>query len=423
MGLGRFGGGVGLTQFLVERGARVLVTDLAPADQLRDSLEQIRRLPVKLRLGEHRVSDFVDTDLVVVNPAVDPRGNPFIAAARHAGVPCTSEIRLLTQYLPSRRRTIGITGTAGKSTVVAMIGHVLAKALGADRVRVGGNIGGSLLGRLDQLRPHDWVVLELSSFMLEGLAEDHWSPHVAVVTNVFPNHLDRYDSFAEYVAAKRAILEYQQPDDVAVLDWSVADWPVAGRKIVVEAPAPPRDLLVPGDHNQRNAALAERAADQALTTPTDLSQALTDFPGLPHRLQFVAEHNGVRYFNDSKSTTPEAAILAIRSFAPGSVHVILGGYDKGADLHELAHCAANHCPAIYTIGTTGPTIAAACRAAGTTAEVVPCETLAEALAAATRRTVPGQIVLLSPGCASWDQFDNFEQRATAFIDAVGKHQR
>ena len=422
MGLGRFGGGVGLTRFLVDRGARVLVTDLAPADQLADSLEQISGLPVKLRLGEHRISDFVDADLIVVNPAADPRRNQFIAAALHANVPCTSEIRLLVQSLPSRLQTIGVTGTAGKSTVVAMIGHVLTKTLGTDRVHVGGNIGGSLLGQLDQINPDDRVVLELSSFMLEGLAADHWSPHIAVVTNVFANHLDRYDSFAGYVDAKRAILEYQQPDDVAVLDQSVADWPAAARKIVVEA-APRRDLLVPGDHNQRNAAIAERAAGEVLTMPTDLSQALTGFPGLPHRLQFVTERDGVRYFNDSKSTTPEAAILAIRSFQPGTVHVILGGYDKGADLNELAQCAADHCTAIYTIGATGPTVATACRAANTRAEVVPCETLAKALAAANQRTSPGQILLLSPACASWDQFDNFEQRAAAFIEAVDKHPR
>jgi UDP-N-acetylmuramoylalanine--D-glutamate ligase len=418
MGLGRFGGGVGLTRFLVERGARVLVTDLLPAVQLRESCDQIRDLDVEMRLGEHRESDFAEADLVVVNPAVDPRDNPFIIAARHAGVPCTSEIRLLTANLPNHRHTIGITGTAGKSTVAAMTGHILSKALGQAKTYVGGNIGGSLLGELDRIDVDDWVVLELSSFMLEGLAEDRWSPHVAVVTNAFANHMDRYDDLEAYVAAKRAILDYQTCEDVAILDHSVADWPGAARRIVVDVDVPERRLLIPGQHNQRNAALAEHAAGQALTTSQDLSRSLEDFRGLPHRLEFVLERDGVRYFNDSKSTTPQAAMLAIGSFDAHCVHVVLGGYDKGGDLDALANCAGQHCRAIYTIGRTGPEIAKLCLSSAGQASVVASEALAQAVRAARQGARSGDVVLLSPGCASWDQFDNFVQRGEAFVAAV-----
>ena len=415
MGLGRFGGGVGVTRYLVARGARVLVTDLASADQLHQSIEQINDLPVDLRLGEHRISDFAEADLVVVNPAVDPRQNPFIAAARNANVPCTTEMRLLTQSLPNRDHTIGVTGTAGKSTVVAMIGHMLKRHLAPERVHVGGNIGDSLLGQLDNIKQKDWVVLELSSFMLEDLADDRWSPHVAVVTNIFPNHLDRYGTIDDYTDAKRAILDYQSPDDVAILDDTVAAWPTAANRIVLRAVAD-RALLIPGDHNQRNAALAELACSHVVGARTDLTRSLDDFPGLPHRLQFVADCSGVRCFNDSKSTTPQAAMLAIDCFEQDVVHVILGGYDKGADLRELAQHAASQCRAIYTIGATGSAIA---DAAG--AQAVRCSTLDAAVTKAISCARPGDVLLLSPGCASWGQFDNFEQRGEAFVEALRTH--
>ncbi|MEE8459741.1 MAG: Mur ligase family protein, partial [Phycisphaerales bacterium] len=211
MGLGRFGGGVGVARYLIKLGADVLVTDLLSRDDLADSLAQLDGLPIEYRLGEHNVSDFTTADLVVANPAVKP-DNRFLRAAQAAGVPVTSEIRLLVKALPNRLRTIGVTGTAGKSTVTAMIGHILKKAfpqppappgdqdtVAATNVWVGGNLGGSLLDRLDEIGKDDWVVLELSSFMLHGLREDKWSPHIAVVINISPNHLDWHGTFEHYV--------------------------------------------------------------------------------------------------------------------------------------------------------------------------------------------------------------------------------
>lgn len=426
MGLGQFGGGAGVARYCVAQGASVLVTDTAPAEKLSDGLARLKDLPIAYRLGMHLEDDFTSADVVVVNPAVKQRDNRYITAAVNAGVQLTSEIRLLVGALPNRLRTIAITGTAGKSTVTAMIGQILRQTQ-PQRVRVGGNIGGSMLDNIGEIRPDDWIVLELSSFMLQGLREDHWSPHVAVITNFSPNHLDWHRDLEEYRFAKQAIWDHQSDadGDSAVGGPGVRDvfqcrvrsavmldeWRDSARGV---------ELLIPGEHNRLNAIVAAAAVECAAGLPVrDGCAALRDFPGLPHRLQLVGERAGVRYFNDSKSTTPDAALLAIESFAPGVLHVILGGYDKGSDMAALARAAAQRCRAIYTIGKTGPAIAAA--AVGGPAEIVPSETLDHAVAQTVGRVRDGDVVLLSPACASWDQFTNFEQRGAAFVEAVLKY--
>lgn len=440
MGLGRFGGGVGVTRFLAARGASVLVTDKEPADALRKSVAQLADLPgtgagpgVEFRLGEHRESDFASADLVVVNPAVDPRGNPYLQAAIKAGVPLTSEIRLLIGALPRpREQTLGITGSAGKSTTTAMTAHILRRALGDDRVHVGGNLGGSLLGDLDRIRPDDRVVLELSSFMLEDMrvAGERWSPHVAVMTNITENHLDRHGTFEALTLAKQELLEHQRQEDHAVLGRPIPFdlihpkttrlWWLDGLDTMAGHPVP--KLVIPGEHNVINARLAVEAAACTGIDRYVAARTLEDFPGLTHRLQFVAEHGSgsgsVRYFNDSKATTPEAAELALRSFPAGVVHVVLGGYDKKSDLTGLARFARQHAQAIYTIGATGDALASAAESAEGTADVVRCGTLDKAVESAVQRVRQGDVVLLSPGCASWDQFENFEARGAAFVAAV-----
>ena len=453
MGLGRFGGGVGVTRFLVDRGADVLVTDLDAADKLASSIRQIQDLidagRVTLRLGEHNVSDFTTCDLVVVNPAVKP-GNRFVRAAEAAGIEVTTEMRLLVQRLPNRLRTIGVTGSAGKSTVTAMIGHVLKKVPGI-KSWVGGNIGVSLLPALDQISENDWVVLELSSFMLERLkADDHfpgWSPHIAVITNISPNHLDWHGSMEAYVAAKKMIGFYQQLDtDFLFLDSQLF-------KKLGPLKRPPGkymgigetyhgSLKLPGKHNHLNAAFASTVISRCEGIDIDSWIEVADFPGLPHRLQLVAEHNGVRYFNDSKCTTPEAAQLAIEAFLEGDdkpdIHLILGGKDKGSDMKPLAAFAAENCKAVYTIGALGGSIASLVDTAAEAAsaesqrpgscggvnwplpatEVVRCGDLDTAVREIQRRVKPGDVVLLSPACASWDQFENYEQRGERFIELI-----
>ena len=404
MGLGRFGGGAGVTRWLVAQGAKVLVTDRQSEAEIGPSLESIQDLvkrgDVELRLGEHREDDFRKCDLVVANPAVSkPWENKFLNIAQQAGIPITTEIRLVIERL-NRNRTIGVTGTAGKSTVSSMIHHLLTQSGLA--THLGGNLGGSLLDSLDAIGPDDWVVLELSSAMLHWLGEGvgyegakGFSPHVGVLTNLVPNHLDWHGSFEHYEQSKRNIFRYQQDGDHRI----TADLFHQRRKL---------PLKLPGKHNQLNGqfALATvlRAAD---ILPQDAAPLLASFESLPHRLQLIAEHEGIAFYNDSKSTTPQATVLAVESFKkPSKIHLIAGGYDKGVDLSPIAQLSTR-IGGLYTIGATGSTLAAQ---AGPPA--VYSETLDLAFAAALERMTSGGegILLLSPGCASWDQFDNFEQR-------------
>jgi UDP-N-acetylmuramoylalanine--D-glutamate ligase len=408
MGLGRLGGGTGVARWLAEQGARVVVTDLLAPERLAGSLRElsghVERGTVELHLGGHDEADFSGCDLVVVNPAVPkPWENRYLAASEAAGVPLSTEIRLLVERL-NRRRVIGVTGTAGKSTTTAMIHHILIRA-GRD-AHLGGNIGGSLLGGLQAIGPDEWVVLELSSAMLYWLGEGAgsegqpgWSPHVAAMTNLQANHLDWHGTFEHYAECKRGVFRYQDRDDHA-LETGDAD----------AMPAAP--LAIPGSHNQANARLAVAAACAAAgLDPARAAQALADFRGLPHRLQLVAEHGDLRFYNDSKATTPQATCLAVEAFGDAStVHLLVGGYDKKIDLTAIVELAPR-VAGLYTIGTTGARLAEAAAPRG---HAEYCEALETAAARAYGRMNAGDVLLLSPGCASWDQFENYEQRGDAF---------
>lgn len=500
MGLGRFAGGVGVTRWLARQGARVTVTDVASAEKLAASLEQIRDLEVTLHLGAHDERDFTQADLVVVNPAV-PESSPFLAAARRLGVPITTEINLFLVRCPAY--TIGVTGSVGKSTTTAMIGHVLgegteARRFGGEtriedrrsrievgrrgslegreaeaegrrgagrysdasrgpssvsldpqssildpdsRVFVGGNIGTSLLEALPEMRRQDVVVLELSSFQLQRTPLIGWSPDLAVVTNITPNHLDWHGTFQAYADAKLNIARFPRSragaagmptvilQDTAELrqiyarafdDRSAAwcyglygDTPGAG-PFAAGAPAvtwADLELEVPGRHNRENAAAALAVAHWLGVSAPAACAALATFAALPHRLQKVAEMAGVTYYDDSKSTTPEAALTALDALE-GPVLLILGGYDKGSDFAALARRAAARTRFCACIGTTGPRLAQLVRDAGGQAQ--DCGELVHAVVACRARARPGDTILLSPACASWDQFADYRVRGRQF---------
>jgi UDP-N-acetylmuramoylalanine--D-glutamate ligase len=407
MGLGRFGGGLGVAQWWLDHGAHVLVTDQARAESLHEPVTRLKAHPkaerLRFHLGEHQESDFTDTDLVIANPAVPrPWDNPYLQAAWAAGIPVTTEIALATAHL-DRRKVIGITGTAGKSTTAAMAHHLLKSC--TLRSVLAGNIGGSLLSNMDEAEAADVVVLELSSAMLWwlGATDDappdapNWSPSIAVTTNVEPNHLDWHGDQEHYRRCKAGISRHQHDGDHVVYDVDATD---------------PLPLAVPGRHNQWNAHLALAAA--MCLDSIDRSEAiaaLSTFPGLPHRLERIDVTGANLFFNDSKSTTPGATALAIDAMPDARrVHLIIGGYDKGIALNALVDCSRS-IAGVYTIGATGPALAADTGGSD-------CGTLEAAVACALSRMQDGDALLLSPGCASWDQYDNYEQRGDRFKATV-----
>ena len=417
-GLGHFGGNIAATRWLVEQGARVLVTDRADESKLADGLKQIEGLPVQYRLGGHDVRDFVDTDLVVTSPAIKPTSE-FLAAARAAKVPVTTEIRLFIERCPATR-IIGVTGTKGKSTTTAMLGRML-EAPGKQKVWVGGNIGRPLLGELQHIGASDLVVLELSSFMLEYLAQARWSPHVAVVTMLAVDHVDWHGSPDAYLNAKKGIVRFQRSGDYAVLGEGVSNADEFARStpaqvIWFNTRRKRFDLRVPGEHNQFNAQAAFAAASLQGVSWERAQRAIANFNGLPHRLELVHERGGVRYFNDSIATIPEAAIAALSAFEPRTVVQIVGGSDKGLPFDGMCKALNERAKAVLCIGKTGPEIQRLMGAIPSPrrAPTHACDTLENAMKQARQIARDGDIVLLSTGCASYGQFTNFEKRGERF---------
>lgn len=412
MGLGSFGGGAGAARYLAERGYDVLLTDMAPAEKLVGSLDGIRDLidsgAVTLRLGEHNVSDLTTCDLVVVNPAVkQPWENRFVRAAKAAGVRVTTEIGLVVDALPESCRVVGITGSAGKSTTSAMT-HAGLVAAGVDAV-LGGNIGGSLLQA--EIAPDATVVLELSSAMLWWLAQPGCTERgtfldVALITNIAPNHVDWHGSFEHYQVSKLGIAGMLNPHGT-LLTGPGAE---SVRAPSIESAEDLPELATPGAHNRVNASAALAVCNALGASRAEAIRGIAAFPGLPHRLEHVRTHRGVRWYNDSKSTTPDASRLALDALAPARVHLIVGGSDKGVDLTPIAELA-KRAGSLLCIGQTGRTIASI-------AGIEPAHTLAEAVRIASETAQEGDAVALSPGCASFDQFKSFEDRGNQFRDLV-----
>ncbi len=405
-GLGQFGGGVGVTRWLVGQAARVLVTDVLPKEKLKDSLAEISGLPVEFRLGEHLESDFTSADIVVTSPAVKP-SNPFLLAADRSGVPITTEIAIFASRCPAR--VLGVTGTKGKSTTSSLLYRILHDA--NPRTLLGGNIGGSLLGKLDTIDQNDLVVLELSSFMLYWLGKDSWSPHLAVLTMLGEDHLDWHGTIKDYHAAKMNIFANQTADDFAVVPAKTAS---SGNARRVDFAPEGKDiaLRLPGPHNRNNARAAIAAAECVGIDRASTVRSIADFAGLPHRLEVVHEHASVQWINDSIATNPAALMVALSSFEAGRIIAIVGGRTKGLDDSAAWVELASRARVVLTIGEVADHAAESVRDAGGIAEV--CDTLDVAVRQAHHLARPGDVVLLSPGYTSYDQFDNFQQRGHAF---------
>lgn len=433
MGLGRFGGGIDVVKFACAEGAKVIVTDLAKREELAESIKQLEGLNVEYHLGSHDPADFQQADIVVVNPAV-PLDNDFVQIARKAGKKITSQIELFFEFCPAA--IIGITGANGKSTTASLTAHLLRSRFGKG-VWLSGNIGNEpLLTVLDRIKPDNLVVLEISSFQVEQLAQSKLVPDMAVLTNLTPNHLDRYGSFERYCESKEPLFQYQELDEncPAVSIFNAEDkisrqWfekynGQSGRICMKfsadDVPANMREAYtLPGRANLSNLAAAITVARHFGITDEQIAGSLPDFKALPHRLQLVAEIKGVRWYNDSKATTPDSAIVALESFAHPII--IAGGYDKHISFDELGRKIAQKAKAAILIGQTAQAIAKAIQAdAQNRTEIKFAKTLKEAVELADALAADGDVVVLSPACASYDMFDNYQHRGRQFSDLVQK---
>jgi UDP-N-acetylmuramoylalanine--D-glutamate ligase len=450
MGIGTRGGGLGVVRWLVGQGAAVTATDGKTAEQLGPVADELAGLPVRLVLGGHDAADFsaVGADLVVRNPAI-PRRAPLLELARSEGVPVEMEMSLF--FRACRAPIVGVTGTKGKTTTSTLIAHVLRND--HPGTVLAGNMGVSALAQLDRLTLEAPVVVELSSWQIESLIEHGLSPHVAVITNISEDHLDTYDGFDDYAATKIGLLAAQRADDVAVLNrddqrvWSGASrtsgqvipfgltddggagaWLDGDELVVRDANGElrlerPRGLALAGDHGARNALAALAVARALGSRDHAIRGGLSGFDGVPHRMEFVAEIAGVTYINDTTATAPAAAIAALSAFAGRRVHWIAGGADKSLDLSELAATVARDAESIHLLdGSATPRLMTAIVAAGGRPRG-PYRSIADAALTAHRASVPGDVVLLSPGCASFglfrDEFDRGEQFRAAVARVHG----
>ena len=419
MGLGRFGGGLDCALFAAKSAAKVIVTDLADEKKLTCSIKPLAGIDnIELHLDGHREKDFAEADIIIVNPAVRP-DNKFLQIARDNKKLITSQVEIFFQLCPAP--IIGVTGSNGKSTTAALTAHLLEA--GQKKTWLSGNIGNRpLLETLDEIKKDDLVVLELSSFQLEQLARIKKSPDIAVITNLTPNHLDRHDTFGNYCAAKENIFRFQQAGAISIFNTDdtvtsqLYDKYCNSRTCIKfsvrDVPAPLAEVFkLPGRFNLSNLAAAVVVAKHFGLGDDKIKEATASFESLPHRLELVAEAASVRWYNDSISTTPESTIAAIGAFA-GPVILIAGGYDKGIDFTELGREITKKCKAVFLLGATAKKIAASIDSS-----LLDCKltsSLAEAVESAEQAAQQGDIILLSPACASYDMFDNFEHRGEIF---------
>ena len=439
--------GKALARFLAEHGAHVIVSDQKSADELAEAMNELKDLQIEYVLGAHPVGLLLDSDVLFLSGGI-PSEVTIVRRAREAKIPISNDSQLFMQYCQAN--IIGITGSAGKSTTTALVGEIVRRALsGADqKVWVGGNIGRPLLLDCDMIEPHDWVVMELSSFQLEWMTI---SPAIAAVLNVSPNHLDRHLTMEAYTQAKARILDDQDQRDIAVLGrdsqpaWELRHR-VRGRLFAFgmtgegidegtyldggqiwlrkegrESPiCSIESTSLRGHHNLENilAACAIVAAADLSTEVID--EALRKFQGLPHRLEFVRHVRGVDWYNDSIATSPERAIAAIESFNDPIV-LLAGGKDKDLPWEAFAKVVLQKVDHLILFGEAANKIAGVIQKSGGGKQSVQTEiveSLEGAVAGAARVAKSGDVVLLAPGGTSFDQFRDFEARGERFRQLV-----
>ena len=435
VGLGK--SGVASALFMKSRGARVTVSDSKPEAELRHEILLLLEHGITIETGGHGDRTFRGQDLIVVSPGV-PADAPQLAQARNLGETVIGEVELAARFLLGQ--IVAITGANGKTTTTSLAGEIIAA--GNLPVLVGGNIGTPAITFVDQAGPATWTVLEVSSFQLETIVE--FRPKIAVILNITPDHLDRHKTFDNYVNAKARIFENQRSEDFTVLN--ADDPPTAelakrtagqvfwfSQKSAIEKGAyargahiyfrdghfereilPLSEIPLKGGHNLENVLAGVCIGVLAGCEPAQIRHAIQHFKAVEHRLEFVARIAGVDFYNDSKATNVDATIKALESF-PANIHLILGGKDKGSDYTLLNDLLRQRVKRVYTIGAAAAKIESQIQG---TVEVDRAETLENAIRRAGDLATSGDVVLLAPACASFDQFQSFEHRGRVFKEAV-----
>ncbi len=464
VGLGK--SGVASAMFLQARGAKVTVSDSKSEAQLRQEIPQLLDKGITVETGHHGERTFRDQDMIVVSPGV-PFDQPQLEHARVQGIPVIGEIELAAQFVAGQ--FVAITGSNGKTTTTSLCGDIIEAS--GRKTLVGGNIGTPAISFAEQADADTWTVLEISSFQLETI--ETFRPKIAAILNITPDHLDRHHTFEKYVTAKERIFENQKASDFAILNadnepcmaigkrvksqvlWfsrlhevergaflrggkiifrltgqTVPQDPVSddidyllkaiGNEAMASTHAereimPVSDMLLKGAHNVENVLAAVCVGVAAGVAPERIRQAVSKFKAVEHRLEYTATVNGVDYFNDSKATNVDATIKALESFSKG-VHLILGGKDKGSPYTVLNDLLQARVKTVYTIGAAAAKIESEVKGV----PVVHAETLENAVKLASQKAVSGDVVLLAPACASFDQFQSYEHRGRVFKELVSQ---
>ncbi|HYX53974.1 MAG TPA: UDP-N-acetylmuramoyl-L-alanine--D-glutamate ligase [Candidatus Limnocylindrales bacterium] len=435
VGLGRSGAASAV--FLQEHGAKVTVSDTRSEAQLQHEIPALLDRGISIETGRHGERTFRDQDLIVVSPGV-PSDQPQLHHARSLGIPVIGEVELAFRFL--KGKVLAITGSNGKTTTTTLVGEILAKS--GRKTLVGGNIGTPVISLAEKSSADTMLVLEISSFQLETI--EQFCPWIAAILNITPDHLDRHHTFQAYVDAKARLFENQRSTDFAVLN---ADDPtcvdlkrrvksalywfsrsgavengayVKGDQIVFRQNGREQNVLsvsdihLKGAHNLENVLAGVTIGMLAGCEPQQVRQAVSEFRAVEHRLELVATVSGVTFYNDSKATNVDATTKALESF-PGNIHIILGGKDKGSDYTVLAPLLHERVRGAYLIGAAAEKIASQIKGA---APIVHSGTMERAVRQAFEAARQGDIVLLAPACASFDQFENYEQRGRIFKELV-----
>jgi len=450
MGLGLNQGGLGVARFLAKTGAKVLVTDLKTEEELGPSLEKLKGFDIKYILGRHKEKDFINIDMVIQNPAV-PHNSKYLKIARKHKIPIKTDLGLFFQFCPSKN-IIAVAGTKGKSTVSQLIYHIFKEAQ-KDTI-LAGNIGISVLDILEKIDPQTWVILEISTWQMEGIKDHKFIPHTTVLTNILPDHLDRYSNFEKYSQAEKLIFKYQQSNDNLVINFDNKEtrqakretnskmyWFSAKEKIepgcylendelvfqseeYKMAFTKISDLPLPGSHNLENILAASTVGFIHNIPGEIILKALKNFPGVPYRLEFIGEFKGIKFYNDTCATTPEATLAALESFPKQPIILILGGKDKKLNYENFGIALGQNKKIKKIILLQHPAYDASQKIFSSLKkhldleEIIQTSNLKVGVEIALEQAKANDLILLSPAAASFGMFKNEFDRGDQFNKIV-----